>query len=143
MVSAIFLLNGMHMENTSVRKSKKRTAILNYLKGNYSHPTAEKIYEDLKTKINDLSLGTVYRNLKFLENRGEVKSFQANDNKVHYEIASDSHIHFICRNCGEILDLKTIDDSIVDRLSNEYGNYLIEDISLTLYGLCPNCIDKK
>ena len=42
--------------------SKKREAILAYLRSTDAHPTAECVYRQLKPSFPDLSLGTVYRN---------------------------------------------------------------------------------
>ena len=43
--------------------SAKREAIYQTLASTKTHPTAEWVYEQLKPKIPDLSLGTVYRNI--------------------------------------------------------------------------------
>ena len=43
--------------------SKKREAILAYLRSTDAHPTAECVYRQLKPSFPDLSLGTVYRTL--------------------------------------------------------------------------------
>ena len=49
--------------------SRKRTAILNALQETDVHPTADWVYAQLKPRYPNLSLGTVYRNLKkFCEN---------------------------------------------------------------------------
>lgn len=52
------------MERT-IRYSKKREAILAAIRGTSCHPSAEWIYQQLKPRHPDLSLGTVYRNLAF------------------------------------------------------------------------------
>lgn len=127
------------MEELNIRNSKKRKAIIDYLTNNYSHPTAEKIYEDLKVNIKDLSLGTVYRNLKLLENIGEVKAIQIENNICHYELTKQKHIHFVCKKCNDIIDLNDIDEKQLSNFSLKYKDYLISDMSLTLYGLCPKC----
>ena len=44
--------------------SRKRMAILNTLQETTLHPTADWVYARLKPRYPDLSLGTVYRNLK-------------------------------------------------------------------------------
>ncbi|MFR8974792.1 MAG: transcriptional repressor, partial [Eubacteriales bacterium] len=41
--------------------SKQRESILNYLRNTKEHPTAERIYADLKPSLPNLSLATVYR----------------------------------------------------------------------------------
>ena len=58
----------------AIRHSKKREAILAALRGTTRHPSAEWLYRQLKPQHPDLSLGTVYRNLAFFQERGLVQS---------------------------------------------------------------------
>ena len=59
----------------TIRKhSKKRDAILNCLRETDAHPSAEWVYSRLKPQIQDLSLGTVYRNLALFKGTGEAIS---------------------------------------------------------------------
>ena len=45
------------------KNSRKRAAILEALAAVTEHPTAEMLYNRLKPRYPELSLGTVYRNL--------------------------------------------------------------------------------
>ena len=47
-----------------IKYSRQREAILAYLHSTKEHPTAEKVYMELRAQFPKLSLGTVYR-LKF------------------------------------------------------------------------------
>ena len=47
----------------TTRHSPKREAILECLRSSICHPSAEWVYAQLKPRIPDLSLATVYRNL--------------------------------------------------------------------------------
>ena len=46
--------------------SRQRELILKTVKESKSHPTAQEIYEFVKGKSPNISLGTVYRDLNFL-----------------------------------------------------------------------------
>ena len=48
------------------RLTIQRQLILNILKKDYSHPTAENVYAKVKEKMPRVSLATIYRNLHFL-----------------------------------------------------------------------------
>ena len=50
-----------------MRYSQQREVILNLIQSTNIHPTADWIYSNAKTQIPKISLGTVYRNLKQLE----------------------------------------------------------------------------
>jgi len=53
------------------KKSKQREVILRVLKRTSSHPTADWVYEQVRKEIPNISLGTVYRNLKSLKQEEE------------------------------------------------------------------------
>ena len=58
----------------STKHFRKRDAILQYLQSVTDHPSAEKVFTQLKAEIPDLSMGTVYRNLTHFKEQGLVSS---------------------------------------------------------------------
>ena len=48
------------------------TAIMAFLKTRKDHPTADTVYQEIRNIIPNISLGTVYRNLSLLSDRGEI-----------------------------------------------------------------------
>jgi Fe2+ or Zn2+ uptake regulation protein len=82
----------------------QKKTILDFLKSVRTHPTAEEIYQAVKTKLPQISKGTVYRNLNFLAREGKI--LEIFSNKVsHYDGDISFHSHFICRKCGKIFDI--------------------------------------
>ena len=55
-----------------IKYSKQRQAIKDQLSNRGDHPTAETLYSELKTNMPNLSIATVYRNLKQLEGMCEI-----------------------------------------------------------------------
>ena len=55
-----------------VRRSKQRDAILANLQARYDHPTAMELYLSVRQELPNLSLGTLYRNLKGLCQDGTI-----------------------------------------------------------------------
>ena len=68
-----------------LRHSRQREMIYEYLCSTCEHPSAEMIYEDLKKKIEGLSLGTVYRNLNQLAAQGTILRLTGIDGSDHYD----------------------------------------------------------
>ncbi len=54
------------------RRSKQRELILEELRGLTCHPTADELYELVRKRISNISLGTVYRNLELLAANGVI-----------------------------------------------------------------------
>lgn len=126
---------------STVKYSKQREAIKTYLQHTYSHPTAAKVYEDLRTEYPNISLGTVYRNLNFLVEQGEIMKISCDDGSDHYDGNPKPHYHFVCRKCGQVTDLEipSLDHINVLAASNFDGT--IEGHVTYFYGICKECKD--
>ena len=67
-----------------MRYSHQREVIRGIICSTKSHPTADWIYSEAKKKINNISLGTVYRNLKTLEEIGAIQIIY-DENLIRYD----------------------------------------------------------
>lgn len=122
-------------------KSKQRDCIIRVLKNTKSHPTAEWVYAKVREEIPNISLGTVYRNLGQLVDKGEIIKIQGVFEKDRYDGNNNRHSHLICNQCGSVVDFDIpcqLDKQILDISQGDAHDY-----SLTYYGLCPDCKIKK
>ena len=125
-----------------LRHSHQRDMIYNYMLETKEHPSAEMIYEDLKKIEPNLSLGTVYRNLKLLEELGMVRKVTNVNNVERYDAMTYDHIHFVCDECGSVFDLPNFDNEVIkEKFSNEVGGE-INWVNIILGGKCKNCREK-
>ena len=129
------------MERAS-RHSKKRDAILNAIRSTKCHPSAEWVYQTLKPDHPDLSLGTVYRNLIFFQERGEIQSVGVVKGQERFDGTTAPHSHFVCNGCGCVIDLDAVklNQDITRTVCDQYG-LAVERHELTFYGLCPSCMN--
>ena len=73
------------------------------IKGETSHPTADQIYEKVRSMIPNISLGTVYRNLQKLVAEEKLQVLTLG-RVQHFDPLMDRHQHFICERCGLVHD---------------------------------------
>ena len=125
-----------------LRHSHQRDMIYNYLLSSKAHPSAEMIYEDLKKEEPTLSLGTVYRNLKLLEELGRVKRVTSLNNVERYDAIISDHVHFVCNCCGAVIDLPDFDENILKKSFKTQINGDIKWVNILLGGTCENCKNK-
>lgn len=127
-------------QKPAIRYSKKRQAILELLQSTETHPSAEWLFQTLKPTYPDLSLGTIYRNLTFFQEQGEIKSVGVVNGQERFDATTHTHSHFICETCGSVYDLHniTLDHSIETQVSQEY-QFQVKRHELNLYGLCTSC----
>ena len=128
------------MERT-IRHSKKREAILDAIRSTTCHPSAEWVYQTLKPTHPDLSLGTVYRNLMFFRERGEIQSVGVVKGQERFDAFVEPHSHFVCEGCGSVSDLHQVkvDANLEQSVSQQYG-LEVNRHELTFYGTCPTCM---
>ena len=132
----------MNKKSNEIKKRNtfQRQVILNILKTTDIHPTADWIYERAKKYIPNLSLGTVYRNLKILKEEGEI--LEINDGKLtRFDGRNDKHYHFKCVNCGNMYDIEAKDIEIKENLKSK--GFFPKVFDLLIYGVCKNCQSGK
>ena len=121
-----------------MRYSRQRELITQIIKGRCDHPTADMIYSSARAIEPNISLGTVYRNLKQLADDRAILTLETEDKRLHYDGDISRHSHFICSRCGKIIDLfkpaKTPDEI------NELG-LAVTGEKCVYYGLCTDCLD--
>lgn len=122
-----------------VKRSHQRDLIKDNLISRYDHPTADMVYHSIRQQLPNISLGTVYRNLRFLVEQGEVLSLKLGDGKEHFDGHTTSHYHFICNECNEVEDIFIEPlDNICD-IASKHCNGHITGHSTYFYGLCNEC----
>ena len=126
-----------------LRHSHQRDMIYNYLISTKEHPSAEMIYDELKRAEPTLSLGTVYRNLKLLEELGMVKRVTSVNNVERYDAMTSDHIHFVCDKCGSVIDLPDFDQKEFKEKFGHNINGDIEWVNVILGGTCQKCRENK
>ena len=122
------------------RHSDTRDKIYAYLCGTKAHPSAEMIYNDLKPELPKLSLKTVYTNLRFFEDHGQVIHV-ANVNGIErYDANCEDHVHFVCDNCDAVIDIMDADIQKAKKAC-QVGQAQIKSIQIVLHGICESCSD--
>ena len=82
-----------HLKRKHIRITETRKAIIAYIINSYEHPSAEKIYKDLLPEHPNMSLATVYNNMKVLVKEGFVAELKVtNDLTTYYDFMGHQHI---------------------------------------------------
>ncbi len=119
-----------------MRYSKQRQLITDIIKSRCDHPTADMIYLSAREVQPNISLGTVYRNLKQLAEERKILTLETEDKKIHYDGDLSRHSHFICSDCGKIIDLFA--PAPVPTELDKIG-VSVQSEKCVYYGKCPDC----
>ena len=127
------------MNNT--RNTIQKQVILNAVRELKNHPTSEEVYNYIKPNFPSISLGTVYRNLRFLVDQGDALSLKLGDGREHFDGHVEPHYHFICSQCGAVEDIFMDELNICEQASKHCSGE-IHGHRTYFYGLCNNCKSK-
>lgn len=122
-----------------LKYSRQREAIRSYLSQTNSHPTAEVIYSAIREIYPNISLGTVYRNLNLLVETGEIAKLSCGDGSDHFDYNTQNHYHFICTECGQVLDLEIPPLDTITAAAGSHFDGIIEGHCTYFYGKCSQC----
>lgn len=118
--------------------SSRRQAVLEVLKSTKEHPGADVIFERCRKISPTISLGTVYRNLQQLEERGEIVRVASVNGKERYDGDTSPHMHAICPLCGRVDDYRA-SAALEDGLQNEIADKGFDAYALNFYKTCESC----
>ena len=98
------------------------------------------VYESVQVEEPNISLGTVYRNLSFLAENGQILKISTGIGPDHFDGFTEAHNHFVCRKCGRVLDLDYVADEKIIADASKNFNGEIEGYDLQFYGTCEDCL---
>ncbi|MCK4608182.1 MAG: transcriptional repressor [Gammaproteobacteria bacterium] len=123
--------------------TKQRNIILEKLKQLKTHPTADEIYAIVRTKLPNISLGTVYRNLKQLAENGTILQLGQAGQQKRFDADLSKHYHFVCQKCHKIYDLPAQKIADLKQIPNYIEQHAICGYNLDFYGICFTCNTKE
>lgn len=130
------------VENLRARRiavTPQRLAVLATLQSLPDHPTAERIFQEVRRQIPAISCNTVYKTLEVFCRKGLVTKVNPLHEIAHYDRATREHAHLICRVCHRIIDLAWEPPPLSSLSSEVLQGFLPEQQRLTVWGLCPAC----
>ena len=128
---------------SSLKYSRQRESIKEFLMSRTDHPTADVVYENMKLIYPNISLGTVYRNLSLLADIGEIRKLSSFGGADRFDARTDQHCHFMCTECGAVMDMKAEGvEKLMAQISSEFDQGEISDYNARFFGICEHCLKK-
>ncbi len=121
------------------KRTKQKAAILRVLRATDSHPTADWIYGEVRREIPNISLGTIYRNLKRLKEEGKISELALAGSLSRFDGVARNHCHFRCENCGQVFDVDENVDIWMNKRVAEKTGFEVTGHVLEFRGLCREC----
>jgi Fur family transcriptional regulator, peroxide stress response regulator len=125
------------LEDSGLRCTPQRYAVMAFLMGCNSHPTAAEIFEAVNRVDPRSSRATTYNNLRDLVQAGLVREVAVEGRAARFDAKGTRHHHFICDRCGNVEDVKWYD--VPKPGSRALGKRILRECELIFRGLCAEC----
>ena len=125
-----------------VKATHQRTEILRELAGSEEHPDAETILTRVRQRVPAISVDTIYRTLRLLEDSGVIARVGSMRDRARFDANTDRHHHFVCTECEMIGEFYSdaMDQFPVPQEVSEMGS--VEGVYVELRGICRKCKQK-
>ena len=121
------------------RMTNQRLEIISFLQATKEHPTAEKIYFEVRKKLPKISAGTIYRNLEILEKKDLVKRLNFGEDKDRFDAERSEHHHFFCQRCHRVIEINLPDAYQLKERVESSEQVKVEDYDIIFKGECNFC----
>ena len=118
----------------NIRMTSQRQIIIQVIEESDDHPDVDQLYLRSVELDNTISIATVYRTVKLLEEAGLIERLEFGDGRSRYEEAGEHHEHLVDIETGEVHEFYNEElETLKTKIAREMGYDLI-DHRLELYG---------
>ena len=120
------------------RNTKQLQVVWEAIKDDASHPTADQVYDKVRRRLPNVSLGTVYRNLQKLVADEKLQILMLGRSQ-RFDPLVKRHQHFICEQCGRVFDVLVSTDDEIRPAKLPHAGFKVSSHQLAFYGACKHC----
>ena len=126
-----------------MRMTEQRRIIAQIITKSDDHPDVEEIHKRAVEFDKKISVSTVYRTVRVLEDAGILAKHDFRDGRARYEeVRDDHHDHLICVKTGKVIEFHNQElEDLQARIAAKYG-YKLVDHRLELYAVPINDSDE-
>lgn len=101
------------------------------------HATNLELHAAIADQLPQLALTSLHRITARMVERGEIGLAPSDGRQVILDARSETHDHFVCTECGGILDI-ALPDSMLSMIQDQLGRNLVRD-GIVVRGRCERC----
>ncbi len=128
------------LEQSGLRCTPQRYAVMAFLMEQNQHPTASEIFEAVNRADPRCSRATTYNNLRDLVEAGLVREVAIEGRAARFDVKGMQHHHFICDRCGAVEDMEWY--AVPKPAPRALGKRVLRECELILRGLCNKCASR-
>ena len=127
---------------SGLKVTPQRVAVLDAIYTLNNHPNADNIAEYIKESQPNIALGTVYKVLDALVEKGIIKKVTTEADKMRYDGITEHHHHLYCKECDIIEDYfdEELDQIIKDHFKKKnIKGFQFDDFVVQINGTFNKC----
>jgi len=130
------------LRKNGYKATTQRIAICRFALHSRDHPTAQRIYNEVRKMHPTVSLATVYKTVQILTEHGLIQELDLPQSQARFDSYVEPHINLVCMQCGNIQDFndKTAQE-MVERVTAK-AQFTRTGQRLDIYGMCKTCQDR-
>lgn len=127
------------LRKNGYKATPQRIAICRFALHSRDHPTAQRIYKEVKNVHPTVSLATVYKTLQILTEQGLIHQLDLSQSQARFDSYVEPHINLVCVHCGNIQDFNdNVAQEMVERVTAK-AEFTRAGQCLNIYGTCKTC----
>jgi Fur family peroxide stress response transcriptional regulator len=131
------------LKERDFRLTPQRVEMVRLIAVSDGHPSASQLYTKIMRQFPTMSRATVYKTLTLLKEMNQVLEIDLRDDSHYDGNRPQPHPHLICIKCNQIIDGEVSLDQESLRSLEQASGYKILRPQISLYGLCPDCIEES
>jgi Fur family peroxide stress response transcriptional regulator len=134
------------LKKAGLKLTPQRIAIVRLFAEDATHPTAQDLYERLRSAFPTMSFATVYNTLDALANAGLagiVRIPGKRGDAARFDPNTRAHHHAVCDGCGAVLDIAAgtlaPTAAAVTKMKRAAPGFSVRAVERIYRGLCAEC----
>ena len=117
-----------------IRMTSQRHVIVGVIGDSEDHPDVDELYRRAVNEDSTISIATVYRTVKLLEEAGVIDRLEFGDGRARYQESGQHHEHLVDVETGEVIEFYHAElEALKEQIAQEMG-YELVDHRLELFG---------
>jgi Fur family peroxide stress response transcriptional regulator len=125
------------------KATSQRIAICRLVLSSREHPTAQRIYREMRRLHPTVSVATVYKTLRVLRELRLVQELPLPRGETRFDSNLSPHVNVVCLQCGSVSDVndQTI-RGVVGRAASRI-KFTVTAQRFDVYGICQKCVGRR
>ena len=121
-------------QDRGLKLTSQREVVISILENSDDHPDVDELFRRATEIDKSVSIATVYRTVKLLEDANFIEKHEFGDGKARYEESGEHHEHLIDVETGEVIEFVDNElEELKEKIALKMG-YELVDHRLELFG---------